>query len=105
MDAAAPYERLVRMIEHELELAGEGRVEELLAAVVARGEFMATLASPAPAAARGAVERANALHSRVIIETVRVRDSLERSFGSLRRARRMAGTYAPAPPGRYSTSV
>ncbi len=105
MSDAAPYERLVRMIEHELELAGQGRLEELSDAVDARGEYLTTLRSPAPAAARGAVERANALHCRVIIETLRVRESLERSRGSLRRARRVARTYSPAPRRRYSTTA
>ncbi len=105
MSDAAPYERLARMIERELELADQGRLAELSASVRARGEYLRSLATPAPASARRALERANALHSRVIIETLRAKESLERSRGSLRRGRQVARTYSPAPRRRYSTSA
>jgi hypothetical protein len=105
MDQKAAFERLARMIEHELQLAGQGRMSELHAAVHARTAYMRTLPVPAPPEARSAVERANALHSRLIIETVRVRESLERSRGSLRRAKRIARTYSPNPGRGYSTSA
>jgi hypothetical protein len=93
------------MIEHELELAGAGRLTELYDAVAARGAYLSTLPSPAPAAARAAVERANALHSRVIIEAQRAREGLANSRRALRRAKRVAKTYLPAPDARYSTSA
>jgi hypothetical protein len=101
----APYERLAKLIEHELELAGQGRLLELHDAVAARGAYLRALPMPAPPAARAAIERANALHSRVIIETLRARESLANSRRSLRRARRVAKTYAPLPTKRYSTSA
>jgi hypothetical protein len=102
---AAPFEQLAKMIERELELAGQGRLRELREAVTARGAFLRALPFPAPPAARAALHRANALHSRVIIETVRARESLEQSRVSLRRSRRVAKTYAPLPRQRYSASV
>lgn len=102
---AAPYERLAKLIEHELELAGQGRLRELHEAVAARGAYLRGLPFPAPPSARAALHRANALHSRVIIETLRARESLEQSRLTLRRTRRVAKTYAPLPRQRYSTSV
>jgi hypothetical protein len=105
MSEAAPYDRLAKMIEHELELAGQGRLRDLSEAVAARGAYLRSLPFPAPAAAWATLQRANALHSRVIIETLRARESLEQSRLSLRRSRRVAKTYAPLPRRRYSTSV
>ena len=101
----APFQRLVKMIEHELELAGQGRVAELRAAVAKTGAFMATLPSPAPESARTLVYRAQALRGRVTIETQRLRESIELSQASLRRARRLSRKYAPRRRSRYSTSA
>lgn len=99
----APFERLAKLIERELELAGQGRIEELREAVRQTGEFMATLPSPAPAAARPSIERSRALRSRVVIETIRVREQIERSRHSLKTARRVARRYTQVPSRRYST--
>jgi hypothetical protein len=101
----APFHRLIKLIEHELELAGSGRVQELAAAVSKTGAFMATLPSPAPASARPLVERAKALRGRVTIETERLRESIELSRASKRRTRRVARTYAPRTGNRYSTTA
>lgn len=105
MTDAAPYEYLAKMIERELELAGQGRLQELQAAVEARGEYVRSLPTPAPPAAQAAVQRANALHCRVIIETERARDGLAISRASLRRADRVARTYSPPPSRRWQASA
>jgi hypothetical protein len=51
------------------------------------------------------VERATALHSRVIIETLRAKEGLANSRASLRRARGLAKRYSAPSRHRYSTSA
>jgi hypothetical protein len=101
----APFQKLIKLIERELELAGEGRVEELQAAVTKTGAYMETLPSPAPESALPLVERAKALRGRVAIETERLRESIELSRAALRRSRRIARRYAAPRVNRYSTSA
>lgn len=98
-----PFLRLIKMIEHELELAGEGRVAELQEAVRLRGRYLPSLPSPAPAAAVPLLLRARALHARLLIETERLRDGIDESRASLRRARRVARTYGLPRDSRWST--
>jgi len=101
----APFERLVKMIEHELELAAQGRVQELRDAVAKTGAYMATLPSPAPPAAASIVLRAQALRSRLKIEAVRLQENIEISQASLRRTRRISRKYRQKQGNRYSTSA
>jgi hypothetical protein len=101
----APFQKLIKMIEHELELAGQGLAQELQDAVVKTGAFMDTLPSPAPESAQPLVERAKALRGRVTIETRRLQEGIELSRGSLRVARRFSKTYSPQQGNRYSTSA
>jgi hypothetical protein len=101
----APFQALVKMIEHELELAGQGRVQELQEAVTSTGAFMETLPSPAPESARVLVERAKALRGRVTIETQRLEESIKLSRAALRRARRVARKYSQPQGNRYSTTA
>ena len=101
----APFQKLVKLIEHELELAGQGRVQELDEAVHRTGAHMATLPHPAPASARPLVLRAEALRGRVIIETTRLRESIALSRGSLRRGRRVARHYRRPQREKYSTTA
>jgi hypothetical protein len=104
--AIAPYERLVKLIEHELELAGQGRIGELEAAVRERGDYLRTLPRPAPPAAEPLILRARALHGRLSIETQRLAEALVRRRQARRLARVMARTYVPPPRRRnYSTSA
>jgi hypothetical protein len=102
-----PYARLVSLIERELELAGQGRVEELAAAVIERGEFLATLPSPAPDGAEPWLLRARALHSRVTIETERLAAGLAARRSAHRRAWAAARRYMRpvSEDPRYSTSA
>ncbi len=101
----APFERLIKMIERELELAGQGRVQELREAVAKTGAYMATLPTPAPAAARALVLRAQALRGRVTIEAQRLKENIEISQASVRTARRISRKYAQEQGNRYSTSA
>ncbi len=100
-----PYEQLVAMIERELELVSQGRFKELDQAVARRGELLATLGSDPPESARATFERARLLHERVVIDTMRARESIEQSLGRLRSVRRAARVYRPPRPHRYSTSA
>jgi hypothetical protein len=101
----APFQRLIKLIERELELAGQGRLQELQDAVAETGRFMETLPAPAPESAQPLVERAKALRGRVTIETRRLRDGIEFSRGALRRARRISKTYSQPRGNRYSTTA
>ena len=94
----APYARLVKLIEQELELAGAGRVEALAAAATRRGDHLASLPLPAPPEAAALLLRAEALHSRVLIETQRIAEALESSRRRGRRRHAVALTYLQVPP-------
>ncbi len=104
-DEAAPYVRLMKLIENELELARNRELRELQAAVVKTGAYMSTLPTPAPAAAQATIQRALGMRSRVAIEARRARDELQETRAALRRTRQMARRYAPPQQSRYSTTV
>ena len=101
----APFQKLVKLIEHELELAGQGRLQELHEAVSKTGDYMETLPNPAPASARQLVLRAEALRGRVTIEVTRLRESIALSRASRRRGRRVARQYRPPRGDQYSTTA
>jgi hypothetical protein len=93
---AAPYETLVAMIEHELELAGEGRFSELGRATDEREAAMAKLPDSPPAAALPALRHAQLINKRLEIELRRAREALLREASAIERARRAAQGYRPA---------
>ena len=101
----APFRKLIKMIERELELAGQGRGEELQAEVLKTGAYMSTLPQPAPESAIPLVLRAQALRARVTIEAERLRESIAVRRTALKRSRRMARTYAPPAGNRYTTNA
>jgi hypothetical protein len=102
----APFHKLVKMVELELALAGQGQAAELQKAVAATGAFIRTLPDPAPPAARPLIERARALRGRVTIDAERLRDGIAAARATSRRRRTMARTYAsPRGRNRYSTSA
>lgn len=101
----APFHTLIKMIERELELAGQGLLTELDEAVRETGRFMETLPAPAPASAEPLVLRADMLRRRVTIETRRLQESIEQSRTTLRRARKIARRYSTPQTPRISTSA
>ena len=105
MDEAAPYVRLTKLIEAELEFASNRELDQLRAAVERTGAYMTTLIAPAPASAQATLQRALALRGRIEIETRRARDELEVARQSLRRTRQVARQYGPPQRSRYSTTA
>jgi hypothetical protein len=101
----APFHALVKMIEREVELADQGLLDELQAAVAQTGEYIATLPSPAPDSAQHLVLRADALRGRVTIETERIKERIAQSRTTLRRARKIARRYGAPRASRISTSA
>jgi hypothetical protein len=92
---AAPYEALVGLIEHELELAREARYGELADAAQLRAEFVGTLPDAPSAEAREPLQRALRLHQLLVSEALRGRDSLVEDAAHIERATRTARGYAP----------
>ena len=106
LEQLALYGRLVKMLEHELELAGQGRVTELGAAIEQRSRYLRSLPAPADSDTEQLLLRAQALHGRVSIETQRLAEAITGRREARRLARRMARTYVAAPsPRSYSTSA
>jgi hypothetical protein len=92
---AVPYEKLLEFIEHELQLAGEGRFEELEQAVATRALHVDTLPATPPASARTALELASLLQQRLTIEVLRGREALLLALTDVERGKRVARGYAP----------
>ena len=92
---AAPYEALIELIEHELQLAGEGRFDELAEAGAVRAAMAGTLPETPPASAREPLERANLLQERLTIEVLRGREAVLAALVDVERAKRTARGYAP----------
>lgn len=91
----APYEVLAAMIERELALLGESRLEELAQLKLARDDLLSSMPAAPPAAAREALERCALLQQRVRIEILRVREAVLLELAQLDRVRRTAEGYAP----------
>ena len=96
----APYERLAETFERELELVGEGRFDEVVQLAADRDALIATLPATPPASARSALERAQLISKRVMIEIVRRRDAVVAELGRVAQADRTARGYAPKRPRR-----
>ena len=91
----APYEALAELIERELELLGDGRLEDLAQLKLARTELLRSMPAKPPAAAREVLERCALLQQRVRIEILRVREAVLLELVQLERVRRTAEGYAP----------
>jgi hypothetical protein len=96
----APYERLAGYYERELELVGEGRLDELAELAADRNALIASLPATPPASARPALERAQLMSKRVMIEIVRHRDAVLAELGRIAQVDRTARGYAPKRPRR-----
>jgi hypothetical protein len=92
---SAPYEALLELIERELQLAGEGRFDELVKVAGARAALAETLPEIPPASARETLERAWLTQQRLTIELTRGREALLIELSKLERAQRAAHGYAP----------
>jgi hypothetical protein len=92
----APYERLADSFERELELVGEGRLDEVAQLAADRDALIATLPATPPASARPALERAQSMSERVMIEVIRRRDGILAELGRVAQADRTARGYLPS---------
>lgn len=90
----APYEAILEHAELELELAGRGEIEPLVALGAHWDELIADLPAQPPAAARELLASAQLIHERTHIELVRLREALLSEVSATTRARRASDGYA-----------
>jgi len=96
----ARYEAILVHAEHELELAGRGELDRLLAMGAVWDELTDGLPPRPPATARGLLERATLIHERTRVELLRLRETLLLDVAGATRARRAADGYAGQLPRR-----
>jgi hypothetical protein len=101
----APYAALRRLAERELELAGEGRYNEMAQLGCQRAQIVASLPPRPPAAARDILERALALQRRVTIELFHRRERVLLSLRRVEHSKRAARGYGGALAGSPSRGV
>jgi hypothetical protein len=94
MSSSQPYEALARSLERELELIGEGALEELEALYAERTALLGRLPAVPPADARPALQRAALMNKRVEIEILRRREALLLEGANVERVGRTARGYA-----------
>jgi hypothetical protein len=94
MSLAQPYEALARSLERELELIGEGALDELTALHAERAALLTSLPAVPPAEARPALQRAALMNKRVEIEILRRREALVLEGANVERVERTARGYA-----------
>ena len=97
---AAPYEALARSLERELELIGDGAVDELTTLHAERAALIEGLPAVPPAGARPALQRAALMNKRVEIEILRRREALLLESANVERVGRTARGYAAAVESR-----
>lgn len=88
------YEQLREHAELELELAGRGDLDGLVALGERWQDLVAGLPADAPAAAGELLQRARLIHERTRVELIRVREALLSELGTASRTRRAADGYA-----------
>jgi hypothetical protein len=88
------YETLHAHAELELELAGAGDLDGLLALSARWEELIAGLPDAPPAQAVQLLEPARLMHERTRVELIRLRDTLLADLSTAKRARRTADGYA-----------
>ena len=95
-----PWQDLLARAERELELAREGRWEQLAAAGTERTRFAATLPAPVPAV-RPLLERLALVQDQLTALVTAARAETARELGTLSRGRGAVRGYAPvsAPRG------
>ncbi len=96
MSLSQPYEALARSLERELELIGEGALDELATLHAERAALLEALPAVPPAEARPALQRAALMSKRVEIEILRRREALVLEAANVERVGRTARGYAAA---------
>lgn len=89
-----PYAAIVAFAERELELARDGRIEDLRSLASEWDALTAGLPAQAPASARSALERAAALHERTSATLMCLREAMLCDLRTTARASRAAHGYA-----------
>jgi hypothetical protein len=88
------YQAIYEHAQLELELAGRGEIESLVALGTHWEELIAGLPARPPVAAAELLQRAQLIHERTHIELVRLRESLLSGLSAATRARRASDGYA-----------
>jgi len=94
MSPSQPYEALARSLERELELIGEGALDELGALYGERTALLSSLPAVPPADAGPALQRAALMNKRVEMEIMRRREALVLEGANVERVERTARGYA-----------
>ncbi|HXB64072.1 MAG TPA: hypothetical protein VNV42_04240 [Solirubrobacteraceae bacterium] len=89
-----PYAAILELAEHELQLARDGRIEDLRSLGPRWEELTANLPLPPPPYARGPLERAAALHERTTATLMCLREAMLCDVRTAARASRTAHGYA-----------
>lgn len=100
MSPSQPYEALARSVERELELLGEGALDELAALHAERAALLKSLPAVPPADARPALQRAALMNKRIEIEILRRREALLLESANVERVGRTARGYAASVESR-----
>jgi hypothetical protein len=95
-----PYAALLELSERELQLARDGRIEDLRALASQWDALAADLPAQPPASARTPLERAAALHERTSATLQCLREALLCDLRTTARASRAAHGYATQTPRR-----
>jgi hypothetical protein len=95
-----PYTAILELAEYELQLARDGRIEDLRSLAPQWDALTADLPEPPPISARSALERAAALHERTSATLQCLREGLLCDLRTTARASRAAHGYAGQAPRR-----
>jgi hypothetical protein len=95
-----PYTAILELAEHELQLARDGRIEDLRSLAPQWDALTADLPTQPPISARGPLERAAALHERTSATLQCLREGLLCDLRTTARASRAAHGYAGQAPRR-----
>ena len=101
----ASYEAIVGLAERELELAADGRYDEMAQLARQRQQLLASLPSVPPAGARDALTRALLIQQRVTIELLRRREQVVLATRRVELGRRGARGYGRSLPRARSHQV
>ena len=95
-----PYTAILELAEYELQLARDGRIEDLRSLALQWDALTADLPEQPPISARGPLERAAALHERTSATLQCLREGLLCDLRTTARASRAAHGYASQAPRR-----